>query len=147
MGSAADDHDPGRRRQRVEQSTYQREMPEVVDPERHFVAVGGGLRTRNHLHAGIADHGVDRWQPAGAFIVDEVDQVDENVHGPQRCEVESDYRASLRGAESLHRCGTAPRVAHRQDYVPRRVGSQQRACTLQTETGIGSGDDRGSRRI
>src|SRR6478609_11934064 len=102
-------------------------MPEVVDPERHLVAVGGALHARNHLHPGIADDGLYRWQRASTRIVDET------AYRRQRCQVQLHDRASLLGAEPLYRGRAALRVAYRQDHMPGRVSGQQCACTFETK--------------
>src|SRR6478672_4622408 len=116
-------------------------MPEVVDPERHLVAVGGALQARNLLQPGRTDDGLYLWQHASPRIVDET------AYRRQRCQVQLHDRASLLGAEPLYRGRAALRVAYRQDHMPGRVSGQQCACTFETQTGVGSGDNRGSRRI
>jgi hypothetical protein len=113
-------------------------MAEVVDAEGHLETVGSGFRSRDHLDAGVAHDGVQRWQVRrGPHVVHE--RPDRSQGG----QVAFDDGAALRLAKRRDRLGAALWAADRQDDVPGLVASEKCTGTFESEPGAGSGDDCG----
>ena len=139
MRAAADDHNPRRRRHLRQHQVHQHEMPEVVDGESGFDAVGAIGPARHDLRRRVAHDRAQRGPPRSRVVSREA------PHRLERGEVERHrfdiFVRSLR-EQPLDGLAALLGAAAGEDHVP-IVGLGERSRALEAQAGVSTRHDRG----